>query len=87
MHEHEEIKNLSLNIFELKFNQDLNKCKDNLIPNEISKDESDRIVELVFFENHYALIKKLRVFSGNLFQKFICRRCLYSYTNENTLVN
>ena len=36
--------------------------------------------------NHYVLIEKLHVFLGKRDSKFLCRRCLSSFTNENTLL-
>ena len=80
------LKNLSINIFELKFYQDQNKWKHKLIPIEISKKNSDRIFDLAIYKNHYVLIKKLYVLFGNHNRKFICRRCLNSYTTENMLI-
>ena len=65
---------LSINIFELNFYQDKNKWKHNLVPIEISKNDSDRVVD----KNRYALIKKLNVFFGDHHKNFICRRCLNS---------
>ena len=41
VHRFNELKQLSVNIFELSFYQDQNKWKHNLIPNEISKNSSD----------------------------------------------
>ena len=32
-------------------------------------------------------LKKIHVFLGNHNKNFVCRRCLTSYTNENTLIN
>ena len=58
----EKPKNLCINIFELNFYQDQNKWKHNLIPIEISKNETDRVVDLLIYKNHYALIKQLNVF-------------------------
>ena len=80
-----DLNNLSVNIFELNFDQDKNKWKHNLIPIEISKNKSDRVVDLLIYKNHYALIKKLNVFLGDHHKNFICRRCLISYTSENML--
>ena len=57
VHKFNEINNLSVNIFELNFYQDKNKWKHNLIPIEISKNESDRVVDLLIYKNHYALNK------------------------------
>ena len=86
VHEIEKLNNLSINIFELKFYRDQNKCKHNLIRAEFSKnDESDRVVDLLIYKNHYALIKKLNKFLGDHHKNFICRRCLNSCTSENML--
>ena len=67
--------NLSVTIFETNFYQDQNKWRHKLIPIEVSKNE-----------NHYVLIKKLDVFLRDHNKKFICRRCLSSYTSENMLM-
>ena len=58
MHRFEKLNNLSTNIFELNFYQDQNRWKPKLTPIEISKNESDRVVDLLIHENHYALIIK-----------------------------
>ena len=87
-HRSEKVNNLSINIFELNLYQDQNKWKHNLIPIEIiKKEESDKVEDLLLYKNHHALIKNLNVFSGDHHKKFICRRCLNSYTNENALLN
>ena len=85
VHKFNDLNNLSVNIFELNFYQDKHKWKHNLIPIEISKKKSDRVVDLLIYKNHYALIKKLNVFLGDHHKNFICRRCLNSYTSENML--
>ena len=87
VHRFNELNNLSLNIFELNFYQDGDKWKHNLIPIEISKNDSDKVIDLIVYKNHYALIKKLHVFLGDHHKNFICRRCLNSYTCENALIN
>ena len=87
VHKFNELNNLSVNIFELNFYQDGDKWKHNLIPIEISKNESDNSIDLLIYKNHYALIKKLHVFLGNHNKSFVCRRCLNSYTCENALTN
>ena len=86
VHKFNEINNLSVNIFELNFYQDENQWKHKLIPIEISKKNSDRVIDLAIYRNHYVLIKKLDVFLGDQNKKFICRRCLSSYTSENMLM-
>ena len=78
--------NLSVNIFELKFYQDGDKLKHNLIPIEITKTDSYRVVDLLFYKTHYALIRKLNVFLDH-YRNFICRRRLISYTCRNALKN
>ena len=87
VHKFNEINNLSVNIFELNFYQDGDKWKHNLIPIEISKNDSDKVINLLIYKNHYALIKKLNIFLGDHHKNFICRRCLNSYTCENALIN
>ena len=87
VHRFNELNNLSVNIYELNFYQDGDKWKHNLIPIEISKNESDNFIGLLIYENHYALIKNLHVFSGDHNKTFVCRRCLNSYTCENALKN
>ena len=46
VHRFIEIINLSVNTFELNFNQDQNKWRHKLLPNEVSKNDSDRIIDL-----------------------------------------
>ena len=87
VHKFEKLNSLSINIFELNFYQDKDKWKHNLNPIEISKNDSDRVIDLLIYKNHYALNNNLNVFLGDHHKNFICRRCLYSYTNENALKN
>ena len=70
----ENLNNLSINIFELNFNQNKNKWTRNLLPIEISKNDSDRVIDLLIYKNHFALIRKLNVFLGDHNKSFICRR-------------
>ena len=71
-------------MYELNFFHD--KWKQNLIPIEVIKKDSDRLVDLITYKNHFSLIKKLNVFLGDHNKKHICRRCLISYTSENMLM-
>ena len=87
VHKFNELNNLSVNIYELNFYQDGDKWKHNLIPTEISKNNSDKVIDLLIYRNHYALIRKLHVFLGDHNKSFVCRRCLNSYTSENALIN
>ena len=86
VHKFNELNNLSVNIIELNYYQDQNQWKHKLIPIEISKNNSDKVIDLAIYKNHYVLIKKLDVFLGDHNKKFICRRCLSSYTSENMLM-
>ena len=85
MYRFEKLNNLSKNIYELNFYHDQDKIKHKLIPVEISKNESDKVIDLLNCKNHYALIKKLNVFTGKHDCKYICRKCLNSYTSRNML--
>ena len=86
VHKFNEINNLSVNIFELNFYQDHNQWRHKLITIEVSKNNSDRIIDLAIYKNHYVLIKKLDAFLGDHNKKNFCRQCLSSYTSENMLI-
>ena len=77
---------LSINIFELNFYQDGNNWKHILVPNEVSKNESDKVADLLIYKNHYVSNKTLNVFLGNHNKNCICRRCLNLNTSENMLM-
>ena len=64
----------------------IKKWKHKLIPIEISKTGSDRVVDLLICKNHYVVIKWLHIFSVNHKCKLVCRRCLSSYTSQNVLL-
>ena len=85
-HKFNEINNLSINIFELNFYQDQNKWRHKLVSIEVSKNYSNRVIDLAIYINRYILIKKLDVFLGDRNKKFICRQCLSSYTSENMMM-
>ena len=61
-HKLEKLYNLSTNIFEINFYQDKNKWKHKLISIEISKNESDIVIDLLIYKNNYAPIKKKMYF-------------------------
>ena len=87
LHRFNELNNSSVNIYELNFYQNGDKWKLNLIPIEIIKNGSDKVVDLLIYKNHYAFIKRIHVFLGDHNKSFVCRRCLNSYTCENALIN
>ena len=82
MYRFEKLNNLSINIYELNFDQNKHK----LIPIEISKNGSDKVIDLLIYKNLYVLIKKLNVFIGKHDCKYICRKCLNSYTTNSMLI-
>ena len=86
IHRFNEWNNLSINLIEINFYQDQNKWKHKLIPIKISEKESDKVIDLLIYRNHYALIGKLNVYLRDHHRNFICRRCLNSYTSENMLM-
>ena len=61
VHKFNELKKVSVNILELKFYQDQNQWKHRLLPTELSKNDSDRVIDLAIYKNHYVLIKKLKI--------------------------
>ena len=52
-----ELNNLSVFQFELVFYQDQNNWRHKIIPIEISKNDSDSVIDLAIYKNHYVLIK------------------------------
>ena len=86
VHRFNELNNLSVNTFELNFHQDKTNWRHKLIPIEVSKNDSDTVIALAIYKNHYALIKKLNVSLGDHHKTFICRQCLSSYISENMLL-
>ena len=59
VHRFNEINNLSVNKFDLRFYQRQNKWKQKLIPIEINKNSSIRVVDILINKNHYSLTRKL----------------------------
>ena len=82
MYRFEKLNNFSINIYELNFDQ--NKYK--LIPFGISKNVTEKVIDLLIYKNHFVLIKKLNVFIGKEKCKYICRKCLSSYTSQIMLI-
>ena len=81
MHWFEKLNNLSTNLFDLNFYPNKDKWKRKLIPIKSRQNESDEVVDLLIYKNHYAPIKKLKVFSADHNKNILCRQCLNSYTN------
>ena len=74
VHRFNKLNKLSLSKFELHFYQNQNGWKYKLIPIEFGENVSDRVIDLLIYKTHYALIKKLNVFSGNHSFKFFCKK-------------
>ena len=81
----ERMNNLAINIIELQFYQEGINWKHTLIPVEVSENNSETVIDLVIYKNHYALFKKLHFILGSNTSKFVCRRCLSCFKNENVL--
>ena len=75
-----------MNIFELSFNQVRNELKQKIIPIEISKNNSIRLVDEMFYKNHYTLIKNLQIILDKHDSKSKCRRCFDCYTSQYVLI-
>ena len=58
----EKLNSLSISIFELSFYQNQNNWKQKILPIEINKNNSDRVVDLLFYKNLFILLKKLYIF-------------------------
>ena len=48
--------------------------------------ETRRIIDLIFDNNHYILLKKLHVFIGKHDSQYVCCNCLNSYTIQSELI-
>ena len=81
-----ELNDLSINKFELNFYQDMKKWRHKLVPIEVNKNDSDRVLDLAVYRDHYVPNKKLNVILGDHNKTFICRRCLISYTSEDIIM-
>ena len=66
VHKFSELINLSINIFELNFHQKQNNWRHKIVPIEVSKNDSDRVIDLAIYRDHFILIKDLIVFLGGL---------------------
>ena len=86
VHNFERLNNLSINLFNVNFYQDQNKWRHKLVPTEVSKNVSDRVIDLLIYKSHHALNKKVNAFLGDHHKIFICRKCLISYTSEIMLM-
>ena len=55
----------------------------NYIPIEKSKKRIGKVIDFLLYRNQYVFIKKSHVFVGEHESKFVCRRCLSSYSSQN----
>ena len=73
---------LAINVFQYSTEDNDHK----LVPLYISKNnENRRIIDLIFYKNHYILLKKLHVFIGKHDNHYVCRNCLNSYSIQTEL--
>ena len=85
MQKFEKLNNLSINMFEINFYQEQYKWKHKLIPIGISKNGSDRVVDLLVYKNLYVFIKKINAFLGKQDCRFICKSCLNPNTSQQSI--
>ena len=78
MYRYEKVKILSIIIYEINFYQDDDKWKHTLLPIEISKNDSDRFVDLIFYKITMLTLKNYMYFFGKLQQKF-CMWTTFKY--------
>ena len=57
VHRYNELNDLSVNIFELNFYRDQNQWRHKLFTIEISKNNSDRVIDLAIYKTQFVLIK------------------------------
>ena len=77
---------LFINTFELNRYLDQIEGKHKLFPIEVSRNETDRLVDLKIYRSQYVLIKKLNVFLGKQVFRFIFKGCLCPYTSQGVLI-
>ena len=65
VHKFNKRNNQSVNKLELNVYQDQNQGRHKLLPIEVSKNDSDRVIDLAYYKNQYILIKKLDVVLGD----------------------
>ena len=82
VHKFIEINNLSVNIFELVFYQDQNQWKHKIIAIEISKNNTDGVIDLAIYKNHYVLLKKLKTFLGDQNKNFFVAMLEFIYKRK-----
>lgn len=80
IHYFEKQNNVNVNIYSLDND---NKTR---IPLHISKQNSDEVVNLFYWNNHYSLIKNFSRFSGGRYE-FTCPNCLASYAKPDAYKN
>ena len=86
VHKCRQINNSCMNVFELNFyKHDYDIWRYRFFPIEISESKSERLIRLMFYKNHYILIKKSHVSLGTYGCKFLCTRCLSTYSSRNVL--
>ena len=68
----EEIKNLSINTFELGFYGNQNLWKHKLTRFDNNESDSGKAFNILLDKNHYVLIEKLHLFSGYHKPKLVC---------------
>ena len=77
--------NVFINFFDLCVYQDQNKSKNKLNPFENNESTSDKVIDLLIYENHYDLIKTLHIILSKHDSEYICRRSFSFISSQNVL--
>ena len=77
---------MSVKIIELVFYHDQKNWNQKVTPIEISKNNSDKVIDKLIYKKHYVLIKKTHIFLSNHDPKFVCKRCLSPYSSQIILM-
>ena len=86
VHRFKKLDNFSVKTFELNFYHDQIEWNHIIEPIEVGENDSDRVLDLLIYKNHYVLNKAWEIFLGNHNCNFVCRICLRSFPSRNVLM-
>ena len=72
----ENLKKFISNKIGKKFYQDAKQCKQNLVPFQTSRNDSNKVKDLMIWKNHCGFIEHLHIFLGTHISEFVCTRWL-----------
>ena len=83
VHKLEKLNDLSINMLELTFHQDQNRRKHKLSPIESRNYFSDKVNDIIIYENQFVVIETFHVYLAKYDSLFIYRGCLGFYSSQN----